>query len=203
MKKIFIGGSRGISRLSKGVTSVLDRVIQKGFVILVGDANGADKSVQSYLFSKNYENVIVFCAGEQCRNNIGNWQTRKTKLDRNVRDFYYYSARDLEMVRETDYGFMIWDAKSKGTLNNMLNLLRENKRILVYLSSEKRFYTLDTPKELEEILARCDSESLQKLEEELGLSSILGLFGKQTEPSQLRFQFEITKDDKELEEVIR
>ena len=85
----------------------------------------------------------------------------------------------------------------------MLNLLRENKRILVYLSSEKRFYTLDTPNELEEILARCDSQSFQKLEEELGLSSILGLFGKQTEPSQLRFQFETTKDDKELEEVIR
>jgi len=38
------------------------------------------------------------------------------------------------MVKDTDYGFMIWDTKSKGTLNNIVNLLREKKTVIVYVS---------------------------------------------------------------------
>ena len=41
---------------------------------------------------------------------------------------YYYRAKDLAMVEDADCGFMIWNGESKGTLNNILNLLYMDKK---------------------------------------------------------------------------
>ena len=46
---VFVAGSRQISRLPAEVKTRLDTMVEKGFQILVGDANGADKAVQRYL----------------------------------------------------------------------------------------------------------------------------------------------------------
>ena len=73
MTKVFIGGSRRVSRLNADVRRRIDRIIEQGFPVFVGDANGADKAVQKYLQSRGYEAVEVFCSGGQCRNNLGNW----------------------------------------------------------------------------------------------------------------------------------
>lgn len=43
MKKVFIAGSRRLSHLNEDVKGRIDTMIEKGFTILVGDANGADK----------------------------------------------------------------------------------------------------------------------------------------------------------------
>ena len=56
MSKVFVGGSRRISRLNEQVRRRLERVIEKNLTVLVGDANGADKAVQKYLAERNYEN---------------------------------------------------------------------------------------------------------------------------------------------------
>ncbi|MDP2931476.1 MAG: hypothetical protein Q8O05_03120 [Chloroflexota bacterium] len=193
MKKVFIGGSRRISRLNKDIKSKLDQVIRKGYTVLIGDANGTDKAVQSYLASKNYANVLVFCMADRCRNNIGDWRTRGIEVSHNNRDFYYYATKDLEMEKEADYGFMIWDAKSKGTLNNIVNLLKEGKKTLIYFSPEKSFYTLDTFVDLVEILAKCDPKSVEELKEKLGLSQLLPLPDSLVESTQLRLQL-VAKD---------
>jgi hypothetical protein len=42
---VFVAGSRQISRLPAEVKTHLDTMIEKGFQILVVDANGADKAV--------------------------------------------------------------------------------------------------------------------------------------------------------------
>ncbi len=172
MTKIFIGGSRKLSRLNDDIRGRLDSIMQSGDSILIGDANGADKSVQKYLFEKNYGNVLVFCVGRFCRNNIGHWETMSVKEPGRVRDFHYYSIKDLEMVKVADFGFMIWDAKSKGTLNNMINLLKENKSVVVYLSADKQFCTLRTFEDLKELLSRCDKNYLETFEEKLKLSHV-------------------------------
>lgn len=78
------------------------------------------------------------------------------------KDFSYYSLKDFEMAREADYGFMIWDGKSKGTLNNILNLLKDNKKTLVYYSPDKKFYTVDTFDNLKGLL-RQDDKQLQTM----------------------------------------
>ena len=47
MTKVFIAGSRQIARLPAEVKNRIDTMVDKGFQILVGDANGADKAVQA------------------------------------------------------------------------------------------------------------------------------------------------------------
>jgi len=49
MRNVLIADSRRISRLNAAVKLRLDTMIEKGFAILVGDANGADKAVPRYL----------------------------------------------------------------------------------------------------------------------------------------------------------
>src|SRR4030066_2036363 len=153
MSKIFIGGSRRITKLNNDITGRIDNIMQNGYTVLLGDANGADKLVQKYLQEKRYRNVLVYCMGAQCRNNLAEWETRHIPENQKVkRDFAYYSLKVLSMAKEADYGFMIWDGKSKGTLNNVLNLLKENKTSIVYLSTDKKCYTVSSSDDLEDLL---------------------------------------------------
>ena len=160
--------------MNQYITNRIDNIISNGFTIVVGDANGADKSLQKYLNSKNYRNVVVFCVGDRCRNNEGNWEIRHISADIEGTGFNFYAAKDAQMAKEASYGFMIWDAKSSGTLNNIINILKENKKVLVYISSEKCFYTLHNASELAEILEKCDKISLEKFDKKLGVTKFLG-----------------------------
>lgn len=45
-KKVFISGSKSISKLTNKMLAVLDKIIQDGDTILVGDCYGADLAVQ-------------------------------------------------------------------------------------------------------------------------------------------------------------
>jgi hypothetical protein len=126
---VFIGGSRAVSRLNAPIRDRIDDLLKRGRTILVGDANGADKAVQQYLAGRQYTRVTVFCM-ENCRNNIGGWPTRNVDPPSERKGFTYYAAKDLAMAREAKCGLMLWDGKSKGTLNNILNLIAAEKRIL-------------------------------------------------------------------------
>ena len=112
---VFVAGSRQISRLPAEVRNRLDTMIEKGFQILVGDANGADKAIQRYLADKSYSNVLVHCMKDRCRNNVGSWPTREVDAPRGARGFDYYSLKDRAMAEAAEYGLMLWDGKSKGT----------------------------------------------------------------------------------------
>lgn len=170
MSKVFFGGSRQIGRLSKTVKERTDNIITDGHLLLLGDANGADKAMQTYLAEKNYRNVLVFCMGDVCRNNIGNWETRNVPSSRSKKDFNYYSTKDVLMVSEADYGFMLWDGKSKGTLNSILNLSELNKKVLVYFSPTKSFYTVEDEQDVLKLLERCEPDLLRKFERVLRIS---------------------------------
>jgi hypothetical protein len=174
MTKVFIGGSIKITRLNKDLERRIDNIIQKEYVIFIGDAPGADKAVQKYLFDKMYKNVRIFCMGNECRNNAGNWKTSNIigEKSNSRKDYFYYSIKDMEMAREADYGFMIWDGKSKGTLNNIINLLKLNKKILAYFSPTKEFCKLINLNDLENLLNKCEKNSLEFFEQKLKLSQI-------------------------------
>lgn len=142
MTTVFIGGSRRVSRLAPAVRKRLDTIMEKGFPVIVGDANGADKAVQQFLSGKGYEPVEVFCSGTICRNNLGHWHTRQIKTDLNDKGFRFYAAKDRVMAREADFGLMVWDGKSTGTLLNVLRLLRQQKKVALYNVPERRFLEL-------------------------------------------------------------
>ena len=137
MTNVFLGGSRRISRLNPKIRQRIDNVLSNGFAVLIGDAHGADKAIQEYLAQKGYQNVTVFCSGKECRNNLGNWKTELVATNRAVRDFAYYAQKDARMSDGADYGFFLWDGKSRGTLNNIIRLLRRHKNALVYLSPRR------------------------------------------------------------------
>jgi hypothetical protein len=46
------------------------------------------------------------------------------------------------MAREAKCGLMLWDGKSKGTLNNILNLIAAEKRTLVYFAPTRDFHVM-------------------------------------------------------------
>jgi hypothetical protein len=173
MTKVFIGGSRHIIQLPSTVKERINNIIKNNFMVLIGDANGVDKCVQQFLAENNYEFVIVFCMAGACRNNVGLWETHNIEADSQNKNFHFYSMKDLEMAKEASYGLMIWDGKSKGTLNNVINLLKRDKKTLVYFSPDKSFYTLNNFHDLSNLLSKCDNKSLEAFEKKLGITQLL------------------------------
>ena len=163
MTKVFISGSRQVSRLNADVKRRIDRIIEQGFPVLIGDANGADKAVQQYLHSRRYETVEVFCSGGECRNNLGNWRVRAVAAGQTRKDFDYHTAKDEQMAQEASVGLMIWDGKSAGTLANAARLVREHKKVVVYATPTNRFLTLKAEADWEHLLSTCGSSVREKI----------------------------------------
>lgn len=172
MTTVFIGGSRRISRLNNFIRSRADNMISQDLRVLIGDANGGDKAMQQYFANKGYRNVVVYCMGDHCRNNLGSWPIRHISGERNRKTFAYYAMKDLEMAKEASYGFMLWDGKSKGTLNNILNLLLQQKKVVVYFSPDKGCHTLRSLDDLRVLLGKCGSVDRQNFEKELSLAGL-------------------------------
>ncbi len=154
MSKVFIGGSRRVSHLAEPVRARLDTITWKGLPVIVGDANGADKAVQRYLADRDYAIVEVFCSGRVCRNNVGHWRTRRIDTDPRETGFQFYAAKDRAMAREADFGLMIWDGKSTGTLLNVLRLLRQDKKVVVYSVPDQGFSDLTSYSQWDGLIAR-------------------------------------------------
>ncbi len=166
MAKVFVAGSRNLSRLNPAVTAKMEELMSRNAQFLVGDANGADKAVQGFLARSGYQAVVVYHVGA-CRNNVGSWPTKQVETANTKKSFAFYAAKDSAMAQEADCGFMLWDGESKGTLNNIEVLVGMGKKTLVYFSPERSFFTLASAQDLEELLSRCDKEAIDKSRNEI------------------------------------
>ncbi|MCY4610160.1 MAG: hypothetical protein OXC38_00365 [Gammaproteobacteria bacterium] len=165
MNTVFIGGSRHILLLPEPAKHwLLHHVIEKNCSILIGDANGADKAVQKYLANEHYDDVTVYCSGESCRNNIGHWATRCINASGNKKKFQFYAAKDREMAREAEFGFMIWDGKSPGTVLNILRLIRASKKALLFNMQEEQILTFNSEADWDTFLMQCTGTLRRSLE---------------------------------------
>ena len=170
MTTVFIGGSRKISRLNAEVERRIQAIVEQGFPIVIGDANGADKAVQRYLAKKQYANVTVFCMDGDYRNNMANWPTQAIAAQSSTSCFAYYMTTDRAMASASSYGLMLWDAESKGTLNNVVQLVRQQKPTVVYIAPLNIFETIRTAADVTNLLlAKCEVSSAQRLSRELDL----------------------------------
>ena len=156
MKKVFIGGSRRVSRLNPEIRRCLDQIIEQELEVLVGDANGADKAVQRYFKKLDYSRVHVFCMSGRCRNNLGNWPSEEVAAPEGVTGRKFYEVKDRVMTDQSSGGFMLWDGKSKGTLANVLRLRTQDKPVDVYHSKSRKSYTLKNAQDLDDFLAQHD-----------------------------------------------
>ena len=107
---------------------------------------------------------------DHCRNNVGNWPTREIATPRGARGFDYYSLKDRAMAEAAEYGLMLWDGKSKGTINNVVTLSRRNKPVVVYVAPSKTFLTVRELDDLGDVLAKGDPDSVGRLVNDLHLS---------------------------------
>ena len=94
---------------------------------------------------------------ERCRNNIGEWETSMLVGDGSVKDFQYYAIKDKAMADRATCGIVLWDGKSRGTLNNVQNLLRGDKPVLAYLAPQKTFFKITNQQELDQLLQTCNA----------------------------------------------
>ena len=164
MTAVFVGGSRRITRLPMEAKNRIDNVVDKGFAILIGDANGADKAVQKHLAEAKYDKVTVYCSGNTSRNNVGQWKTRSVSAGERENTFQFYAAKDREMAQKAEFGLMIWDGKSPGTVLNILRLVRASKKVVLVSVAEKSEVEFKSKEDWEVFLSRCSLKLRRDME---------------------------------------
>lgn len=170
MATVFIAGSMNIKHLDSAFIDRLDKVIGSKLDIVVGDADGVDTSVQAYLVQRGAAFVTVFCSGTTPRNNVGRWRVKTIKSVHKAGSRAFFTEKDVEMAHSADYGLMLWDAKSTGTLSNVIELLAQKKKSVVFVNKAKVFVVVGEAAQLEDLLAFMSETARLKAEQKIGLS---------------------------------
>lgn len=171
MTTVFIAGSISISRLHEKVAERINKIVSSDFNVVVGDADGADTSIQECLQRYRAKRVTVYCTGDSPRNNVGEWPVHRVVSKAKAGTRAYFTAKDLEMARDSDYGLMVWDCKSTGTLSNVIELLRTQKKSVVFVNKNKDFVTVSDLVSLERLVAFMSNNARSLAEKKIGLTS--------------------------------
>lgn len=171
METVFVAGSMTIKHLHRSFKDRLAKVVASDMRVVVGDADGADTSIQKTLAELGAMRVLVFCSGERPRNNVGGWPVEKVKTAAEPGTRAFFTAKDLEMSKVADYGLMMWDAKSTGTLSNVIELLKRGKKSVVFVNKAKSFSTVGDPDSIRYLVSIMSSGARMKAELKIKLSS--------------------------------
>lgn len=169
MPTVFIAGSIAIKHLDLKVQERLMNIIVQEHPILVGDADGADTTIQQFLYENGARNITVYCTGTTPRNNIGGWEVRSVTSYHKPGSRAYFTAKDIAMAAAADHGLMIWDSKSTGTLSNVIELLTGKKNILVFINKAKEFHKVLRAADLGELIAHMTNAARLKADTKIGL----------------------------------
>jgi hypothetical protein len=176
MQTVFISGSITIKHLNNKVLARVDNIIDTAYRIVVGDAGGVDSAIQQYLLGRNYKNVVVYCSGKAARNNRGAWPIKAIESAAPPGTRAFFTAKDLSMAEDCDYGLMVWDAASTGTLSNVIELLKRDKSSLVYSGSNHTFFTIKDFSDLDQLLSIMKPSDFAKADKKLKLADLLESF---------------------------
>jgi len=191
---VFLAGSRSLTHLDEMVKERLDNVVEKGLAIVIGDANGADKAFQKYLANRNYRRVTIYCSGDTCRNNLGDWSTQNVlglplvaahsgpaAAKAVGRAFFAY--KDRKMAEDADYGLLLWDGKSAGTMPNVIEMLRRRKKTLVYVAATRDFIAVNGITDAFRLLQIADTHAKTDIEKKIAFSKTLREIERATQGS--------------------
>lgn len=173
MTTVFLSGSRKLSRINDTIRARLHNIVKKNMDVFVGDANGADKAMQSYLAEIGYPNVTVFFVGDVCRNNVGNWTTNRVAVDATLRGRHYYSQKDKKMAQIADFGLVLWDGESVGSVENIFELVKNKKKSIVYYRPERIFYKIVNSNDVISLLKKCTPDVFNSLNKKIGFANQL------------------------------
>ena len=169
--RVFIAGSMDIRHLDSKVKERIAKIVAQDFEVVVGDADGADTSVQQYLVNHGATRIVVFCSGAQPRNNMGQWPVQYVETSHSQGSRAFFTAKDIRMAEVADIGLMIWDTKSTGTLSNVIELLARKKKCVVFVNKAKVFKNISTVEHLEELLSFMSENAKQKADAKIRLFS--------------------------------
>jgi len=169
MHKVFISGSMRIKNLDGNVLDRINNIISSNYQVIVGDADGVDSSIQEYLTSKETKSVLVYCSGSKPRNNLGHWKTEVIETHAPSGTRAFFTAKDIKMAEDCDYGLMVWDTKSTGTLSNAIELLKRKKISLVYINKAKEFLKVKEISDLEKLVSYMSDSAFEKADKKLNL----------------------------------
>lgn len=172
MTIVFLSGSRTLRRLNSDVRERLRNIVDQHFHVVIGDAHGADKALQTYFADARYPSVTVYCSGGRCRNNVGAWETRNINVDHRLSERDFYVQKGKSMAEDADYGLVLWDGKSAGALGNVMELLKRRKKALVYFSPAKSFLSV-TVGDFRRLLANCPPEAQIQINKKIKLTRSL------------------------------
>ncbi len=140
MKKVFISGSISLKALPNIVKKSLQTIQEKNIHVLVGDAKGIDSLIQEYFSKKLYFNLTIcsiYKIPRHCKNN--NFKTILIDVDMDIKsERKKQEKKDEYMSLNSDYSFIIWDGKSKGSFNNIQRAIEYDKLLKVYYTKDDR-----------------------------------------------------------------
>lgn len=169
MKTVFIAGSIKIKNIDPAFDERIKNIVRKNMAVVVGDANGADTSIQRALQGQCADFVTVFCAGEKPRNNVGHWKVQRVASSAEPGTRAYFTQKDLKMAEVADYGLMLWDAASTGTLSNVIELVKQGKKSAVFINRDKRFIEVGVPDDIRELVSAMSSGAKRQADQKIGL----------------------------------
>ncbi len=158
-----------IKNINRLVIERIDNIIKENFTVFVGDAKGVDSSIQEILVSKKYKKVKVYCAGNYPRNNIGGWDIETIQTEHKPNTRLYFTAKDIKMAHNCDFGLMIWDSKSTGTLSNVLELLQQKKTSVIFVNKLRKFFTVSNITEFENLVSIMSDSAFNKADKKIKL----------------------------------
>lgn len=182
MTTIFISGSRSLGFLPDEFKQRIERIIEKGYDIVIGDSEkGVDALTIRYLTECQYNHVAVYTTHDKPRlEGLPDcWKVHveqpgsEPKFDsagqvRNARE--RETAKDKAMAVVSDYGLVAWQScalnrfrtlsASKGSLRNMYQLLLDDKPVILYKAREEtpeefRCLELRTVDDLGDVVNEC------------------------------------------------
>lgn len=172
MSTIFIAGSRNIKEIHPLVRERMDNIIQSRMKVAVGDADGADASVQEYIFENGGDATVYFC-GSCPRNNIGNWPARRVETTGKPGTREFYTAKDRKMAEDSEYGLMIWDLESIGTLQNVVEMASSSKKVVVFLNKKATFINVGDFLDLERLTQMMSKSALEKVKKKTQILELI------------------------------
>ena len=152
--KVFIGGSINIKEFGLEAAMLIEDFMSDNLDVLIGDASGVDKEVQGYLDSSYYGGVTVYACNGKARNNVGGWNVKAINVPTVLSGREYYEQKDIAMTNDCDFGLMIWDGKSKGTLNNIKRLIDAGKQCYVCIPHLKERHSLRWNSDLQNLIQK-------------------------------------------------
>jgi hypothetical protein len=165
---IFMGGSRAVRSLPPEVVERLQSALRKGAAFVLGDANGADKAFQQYLYDQCVSRVTVYCAKGGPRNNVGEWPIEVVESREKRKTYEYYTAKDRAMAKRADAGLVVWDGKSKGTLLQAWRLAVAGKHVAVYIAGRSDSMELSSPADWDSFMGTLSAELQSELKDRMG-----------------------------------